>query len=343
MRNGIIIMAVGDIIAGDHPHFVGVGVGKAVKDGSYMFEHVEKIFANADIVFGNLETPLSNYGETGSYESLVLRGSPDFVKQLKQAHFNVINIANNHIQQHSERAFWDTVHLLEQYGILTVGLKPRIIEVKGKQLAILGYSLRPEEHADEILYAHADKGEIIAECIRLRKEADYMILSLHWGEEYVDIPSAEQVDFAHELIDRGVNVLIGHHPHVVQPVERYKGGIIAYSLGNFVSDMCSRVCKNSIILKMILCDSGRIETELVPIRIGDHYQPKILYGSEREKIIREVMSPVKIVNSGKYSTLVKRCLRRNRCEYALFLLTHFYKFPLKALLYIVYSAIKRRI
>jgi len=101
----ITMDAVGDIIAGDHPHFLGIGAGSAVKKGLYVFEHVEKVFAKADIVFGNLETILSDYGKTNSYESLIFRGNPNFIAQLKRAHFTVLNVANNHIQQHGKNVF----------------------------------------------------------------------------------------------------------------------------------------------------------------------------------------------------------------------------------------------
>ena len=129
----IIMYAVGDIIAGDHPHFLGIGVGSAVKHGLYVFEHVEKVFAKADIVFGNLETILSDYGKTNSCESLILRGKPDFIEQLKRAHFSVLNVANNHIQQHGEQCFLDTVSILQQNRIKVIGigsLQPQTIKEK---------------------------------------------------------------------------------------------------------------------------------------------------------------------------------------------------------------------
>lgn len=129
----IVMDAVGDIIAGDHPHFLGIGVGSAVKHGLYVFEHVEKVFTEADIVFGNLETVLSDYGKTNSYESLILRGKPDFIAQLKRAHFSVLNVANNHIQQHGKQCLFDTVSVLQQNGIRVVGidsLQPQIIKEK---------------------------------------------------------------------------------------------------------------------------------------------------------------------------------------------------------------------
>ena len=168
----IVMDAVGDIIAGDHPHFLGIGVGSAVKHGLYVFEHVEKVFTEADIVFGNLETVLSDYGKTNSYESLILRGRLGFIKQLKRAHFSVLNIANNHIQQHGEQCLFDTVSILQQNGIKVIGidnLQPQIISSKGIKFGFLGYSLRPEQYSDEVIYSQGTKEKIVLDINKAKK------------------------------------------------------------------------------------------------------------------------------------------------------------------------------
>ena len=79
------------------------------------------------------------------------------------------------------------------------------------------------------------------------------------------MPSISQISFAHDIIDAGADIILGHHPHVLQPVEKYKGGIIAYSLGNFVSDMCSEITTKSMILKTIFNQNQTNKVELIPV------------------------------------------------------------------------------
>jgi len=339
-----MLMAVGDIMAGDHPHFLGVGVGSAIRRGVCVFEHIAETFAKADIVFGNLETPLASAQDSKHCGDLVLKSPSEFIEQLKTANFNVINIANNHILQHGEHVFWNTVALLRESGALVTGMGPGILEVGGRRFGFLGYSLRPEIFSDKVLYDQQSKERIIEECARLSGLVDYLILSLHWGEEFIGVPSREQVDFARALVDNGADVVLGHHPHVLQPIEKYKGGVIAYSLGNFVSDMLhSDKCRKSVILRLLFSNKGSIEVAPVPVKINDCYQPVALLGKEGEAVVREVGRSFDVVGVKDYDGLVKKSIRRDRCDYLIFLLKNLHKFPLKSLVYILKEAVKRRV
>ena len=212
----------------------------------FIFKKIVDVLSQGDIVFGNLEVVLSDYKKKNSYESLMLRGSPYFVDQLKNLNFKLLNIANNHIQQHGNSPFYNTIDILKQSKIKIIGvnyLQPQIIESKGIKLGFFGYSLRPEENNSKVLYSQGNKKKIISDINKIKKKVDYIIISLHWGDEYINLPSISQINFAHDIIDAGADIILGHHPHVLQPVEKYKSGIIAYSLGNFVSDMCSEISK----------------------------------------------------------------------------------------------------
>lgn len=107
---------------------------------------------------------------------------------------------------------------------------------------------------------------------------------MHWGDEYINLPSIFQIYFAHDIIDAGADVIIGHYPHVLQPVEKYKGRIISYSLGNFVSDMCSETTKKSMILKIIFNQNQIKKVELIPIYINKNYQPEISTNKKTKNI-----------------------------------------------------------
>jgi poly-gamma-glutamate synthesis protein (capsule biosynthesis protein) len=334
---------------GDHPHYLGIGVRSTIeKKQLYIFEKVEKVLSEADIVFGNLETVISDYGKINSYESLILRGKPEFVEQLRRGHFNVINVANNHIQQHGKQCLFDTVSVLQQNGIRLIGidnLQPQIIySSKGIKFGFLGYSLRPEQYDNEVIYSQGNKEKIISDISKIRKTVDYLIVSLHWGDEYISFPSVQQINLAHEIIDAGVDIIIGHHPHVLQPVEKYKNRIIAYSLGNFVSDMCSDVAKKSAILKIIFDKKSIKDVDLIPIYINKNYQPEIL--ADEKEIIPQIVETGKLLNSlnsQDYERILKQSLKRDRIEYFKFLTRNFYRFPVSTSFKIIYLAIRRRL
>ncbi len=278
----------------------------------------------------------------------MLRGNPYFADQLKNSNFKLINIANNHIQQHGESPFYNTIDILKQNKIKIIGvddLQPQIIESKGIKLGFFGYSLRPEENNLKVLYSQDNKKKIISNINRIKKKVDYIIISLHWGDEYINLPSISQINFAHDIIDAGADVILGHHPHVLQPVEKYKGGIIAYSLGNFVSDMCSEATKKSMILKIIFNQNQISKVELVPTYINKNYQPEISTNKEAKKYPYNLLQTEELLNLVKsinYKDTLKNCIRNDRYEYFKFLIRNFYKLSIPVLYKIIYNSIKGR-
>ena len=345
----IILLAVGDIILGDHPHFLGIGVKSIIERKKiFIFEKIVNILSQGDIVFGNLETVLSDCGKKNSYESLILRGNSYFVNQLKDSNFKLLNIANNHIQQHGDSPFCNTIDILKENKIKIIGidnLQPQIIESKGIKFGFFGYSLRPEENNSKVLYSQGNKKKIISDVNRIKKKVDYIIISLHWGDEYISLPSISQISFVHDIIDAGADIILGHHPHVLQPVEKYKGGIIAYSLGNFVSDMCSEVTKKSMILKIIFNQNKKNKIELIPIYINKNYQPEISTNKEAKKYPYDLLETEELLNLVKsinYKDTLKKCIRNDRYKYFKFLIRNFYKFSIPVLYKIIYNAINRR-
>jgi poly-gamma-glutamate synthesis protein (capsule biosynthesis protein) len=201
----------------------------------------------ADVVFGNLEASLSDVGwSAGDWSRAQMRGRPEYAKVLAEAGFNVLNVANNHALQHGPSAFAETVGRLRDAGIGVCGLRgaapwsslPVRLEARGLRIGVLAYCCRPRQYgSEEPPYAEGDPGKIVADAERLAGEGRTVIVSLHWGEEFVARPSQEEVSLGRRIVDAGAAVVIGHHPHVPRPVERYRGAVIAYSLGNFAADM----------------------------------------------------------------------------------------------------------
>ena len=156
---------------------------------------------------------------------------------------------------------------------LECAVAPAMITAKGLRIAFLGRNLwfpkgvwfRPDAPG----VAPIEPDTIEAEVADAARNADIVIVSLHWGVEYRRYPSEEQKELARKLIDAGADLILGHHPHVVQPVEEYHGGVIAYSLGNFLFDSPYWKRTDGAILKCRLSKTGVSDLEVVAVRIAD--------------------------------------------------------------------------
>ena len=294
------LSAVGDIMLGDLPACFGFGVGSVMKKHGlhFPFSKVTDNLPDTDILFGNLESILSNKGRNKLWlPTLYMRGDPRAVQTLTNIGFKVLSVSNNHMMQHGPEAFMDTINVLEREGICPIGLKnginfsskPFVIEIKGLKLGFLGYSLRPEEYiSEEVLYCLGNTPEKISDDVHeLKKEVDFVILSLHWGDEFIPKPSYEQITIGRALIDKGADIILGHHPHVLQGIEEYKGGLIAYSLGNFVFDMWLPETRKSMILNVYLDKEGIDGFRIIPLMTNNLYQPEVLDGGEERSFNKE--------------------------------------------------------
>lgn len=300
MEEKIVLTAVGDMMLGDHPVRLGNGVRSTIDSlgTEYLFTHVQTFFKESDVVFGNLEVTHSDVGTVRNrLESIEFRGAKESIPILKKVGFNVLSISNNHCMQHGESAFWQTVDLLRQNGIFPSGVRgndgrciPYEVNINGTTIVLLSYSLRSENYlkGKQVPYTLINEQQIIEELKHLRGEADLIVVSLHWGEEYMNFPSPKQVLFSHKLVDAGAKLIIGHHPHVLQGVERYRDSLIVYSLGNFVFDMWQRKTRQSAILKVGLSRKGITSFDLIPIYINDLFQPKPVDNKSHETFIKEV-------------------------------------------------------
>ncbi len=229
-----LLCFVGDIMLGDSFNMFGIGVGSKLseKGASYIFNKVIPCLEKSDINIGNLEcafsnevlNPLKNFKTHIAYSS-------EHVKCLRDAGFNILNMANNHTMQYGSSVFLYTETLLIQNEIKTIGTinNPyQCIEINKIKFSFLGYSLRPNQFKyQNIQYINGDRRKILDDIKFLRKENDHVVVSLHWGDEYIDYPEEKQIVLAHELIDAGASLIIGHHPHVLQGIEHYRNGVIA--------------------------------------------------------------------------------------------------------------------
>jgi gamma-polyglutamate biosynthesis protein CapA len=320
----VTLLAVGDMMFGDLGVTFGFGVASTIQEHGPLFPLARCLneLRTGDIRFGNLETVLSKFDMVHDpYEQIQLRGQPEAAQALAAAQFDVVSLANNHIMQHGREAVAETINLLRENGIGFTGIEfpEKSIEsfhqltVKGSSFGFLGYNFRPVQYRAESRCDVAGSLERIRlDVERHRNDVDHVVVSVHWGDEFIDYPSPEQVKVGREIIDCGAALVLGHHPHILQGVEKYHHGVIAYSLGNFVFDMWQPRLRRSMILKCIFSGSGDVTFATIPVEINSSFQPEILYGPEGRRLQDHIRSlSRKISDEASIRSAYDRELKKN--------------------------------
>lgn len=279
----IRLVAVGDIMLGDSPACIGHGVrSKADAKGiPFLFERARAAL-QADVVMGNLETVLSDRGcDEDTLRSVELRGRPAYAAGLAEAGFQVLSVANNHAMQYGDPAFLESAEALRAKGIFPLGIADGDGRSNGYafsrgdvRIKCFAYSYRPDNYRKQGRLLYATENRLALEQIREARQAgDVVVVSLHWGDEFVNVPSRGQIQLARDMVDAGAGLIVGHHPHVLQGIERYKDGYIAYSLGNFVADFWQDEMRKSGLLRCRIGKRGVEDLEFVPLVINRDFQP----------------------------------------------------------------------
>lgn len=235
----IKIAAVGDIA------FVG---RYNLDDGPDPLERAAEMFSRHDLVIANLESPLTDHGQSVSGKC-TLRGKPKWASRLQQAGIQVLSLANNHLMDHGPEGLLDTIDNLNEAGIHWLGAgqnlreacAPLFMEVGGQKIALIArtsvFVASPSYAGDNTPgVARFDFNETLSTLKACRSSADKVILLLHWGLEHYRYPTPTQRILARQLVEAGADFIIGHHPHVLQGSENIGNGAVAYSLGNFLFD-----------------------------------------------------------------------------------------------------------
>ncbi|MFX0136162.1 MAG: CapA family protein [Candidatus Hodarchaeota archaeon] len=314
MNNSIKIAAVGDISLGDHYLCCGYGVRAKIEKegGSFIFKSVGQLLSEHDIVFGNLEGVLSSYNyKKNRLSSCQMRGMPEAVEGLNFAKFNILSLANNHIMQHGEKPVYETMDILEKNGIGYCGINNDAnikctgytIEKNNIRICFLAYNDRPQQYFIDVpIYTRFVLENVFNDIEHYKEQTDIIIISLHWGDEFIEIPSQNQQDIAHQLIDCGAHIVLGHHPHVVQGIESYRDGLIYYSLGNFVFDQpWFPKCMQSLIVSLEYNKHRQqLSYEIIPIKINQDFQPEPNREEEKKQFISYLTNISKQIQDNKY-------------------------------------------
>jgi len=296
-KKTISVVLVGDIMLNRGVEYMMKTEGNG--DFRFPFSKIAKDLKKADILFGNLEGPISDKGiKVGSIYSF--RAEPEAIEGLTFAGFNLISLANNHAFDYGREALEDCLAKLSKAGIDYVGAgfnegeayggrTPVIKEIEGTKIGFLAYTnLGPEswkaseKNSGIAWISEKDFEKIKKDIENAKSQADILIVSLHAGEEYAAEPTQFQIEFSKAAIDAGADLVIGHHPHVVQKSEKYKDKWIFYSLGNFVFDQSfSQETMRGKILEILIKD-GKIN-ELIPkkIKLNNYFQPEITTKEEQ--------------------------------------------------------------
>jgi poly-gamma-glutamate synthesis protein (capsule biosynthesis protein) len=277
------------IMVGDTCFARGVEQAAARAEASYPFTRMMADLQSADIAFGNLECALTRH-DVAVPKKYNFRASPGWAKRLAAAGFSVVSLANNHSQDYGRRGLADTLQSLREAGVRAAGAgmtlaeahRPQIIRRKGIVVAFLAYlgmfpAILPI-HPSEPSVAMADLPQMKRDIAAARKKAGVVVVSLHAGAEMVRTPTWRQKSLSRGAIDAGADMVVGHHPHVVQAVEHYKGKTIFYSLGNFVFNPSPSFLRDptgpwSAMAEVTVGPRGIVRTTLIPLRIVDR-QPR---------------------------------------------------------------------
>lgn len=278
---------------------VGYGVRSLSEKYGYDFPflHIRDTLRRMDFVFGNLEAPLSDLGRNNFVLSTCeFRGSPSSIPSLHDAGFRVLSLANNHMLQHGRAVFSEVALSLRKAGIMPIGLlmdngktKMEVIDCNGQRVGFIGYSLWPSEVYESennvFTMVAGDEDRILSDIHNFAPQVDHLCVSIHWGYEFVNHPSNEQIELGHAMIEAGARCVLGHHPHVLQGIEQWDGGLIAYSLGNFVFDMPFHPCQESIVLELLLDQSGLIQYQIHPVKIDNRFRPTAAVDEDATNIL----------------------------------------------------------
>lgn len=322
------LCAVGDVMLGDSSHFLGRGVGTHLRRHGidYPLAEVADRLRAADLFIANLESPLSGSAGSDAW-SRVYRGDSGSAAALRLARCNVATIANNHVLEHGPGLLAETRDALASAGILTAGFSACGSregatvrwEQNGLSLSLYADSLIREFSGRPCDPAASE--EWLLDSLGA-DDADIRIVSLHWGDEYVTVPSSEQRRLGHRLVEAGATLVLGHHPHVLQPVERVGRSLIAYSLGNFLFDQdWSELTRGGGILEIDLDGDGVRDRRFVPT-VTDHLcRPRPAHGEEA-RLLNGVVGASPGCGDAEYRERLARGLRRHRLAMKWELLRH---------------------
>ena len=282
----VILSFAGDCTLGSDDNFGYEGTLPAVidihnGDPGYIFRNVFDVFASDDLTVINLEGTFT-VSHDRQPKQFSFKGPPSYASFLSHSKIEAANLANNHSYDYGEQGFRDTLAALASEKVVYFGDGiTGISDIRGTKIGLLGYY---EYDGDELL------SRMEQEISALKAVGAFVAVSFHWGQEGHYYPGADQQYYAHKAIDLGADVVIGHHPHVLQGLEIYRQHLIAYSLGNFAfGGNMNPHDKRTLILQLRInpANTKCYMARILPVRISsveyvNNYQPTLYNRLEKE-------------------------------------------------------------
>ncbi len=291
------IALVGDVLLAS-----GVGDAIAAHGPDYPWQGTAEVIRESDVTIANLECAVSERGDPEPDKEFTFRASPRSLAGAARAGVDVFTLANNHVLDFGRSAMLDTISHIKENGLKWAGAginreeatRPAVLDVQGKRVAVLAFTriiFRSSWIAEEDRAGVASGQDYrsVMEAVKAAENwADITVVSMHWGDEYEEFPHERDVKLARELVDAGADIVTGHHPHVIQGIEIYKGKVIAYSLGNFIfTTPRSPRAREGAILKVTAEGNGDYSAIIIPTYI-DGGTTTVLKGVDRARVLERI-------------------------------------------------------
>lgn len=292
----LTVSAVGDCTIGTDEQFDKSSNFDAFyivkKDPAYFFQNVKEILGGDDLTIINMEGTLTESTDRQE-KTFAFKGDPKYTEILTAGSVEAANLANNHSKDYGEQSYTDTIQYLENAGLTTFGYdRVAVKEIKGIKVGLVG------------IYVLADgmgRQQQVIDNIQAVKDqgAQVVIVSFHWGTEKSNYPDETQKALAHTAVDSGADLVLGHHPHVLQGIEKYKGKNIVYSLGNFCfggnrnpADKDTMIFQQTFTFEngaLVQDDvTNTIPCSLSSVQQYNDYQPTPLEGEEAQRVQQKI-------------------------------------------------------
>jgi len=293
----VTVTAGGDVIG-------GFGVSGVVGSmGSGLFHGIAPFFESSDFGFVNLESPLTHGGDPQGWKDVVIKGNPALAPAMGKSGINVVTMANNHAGDMGDSGLLDSFKYCEKAGITVVGagknLKTAqagaVLKTDGARTAFLGFSdVLPVGYPASSSSPGTSPGRADINAVKnairaAAKKADYVFVGWHWNFEYKRAPSYLESSEGKAAVDAGADIVFAHHPHLLDGVQAYHGGLIFYSLGNLVFSGFSGETAQTVLVKAKVTPHA-VDAKLIPVQVSGSGVPTVATGSTGLSILQRVKS-----------------------------------------------------
>ena len=256
------------------------------------------VYQQADVAMVNLNDSLAT-ADTSLEETFLERQRPDAVNLLKEGGVDIINLTSEHTLAYGEQGLTETLEVLDSSGIYRVGAgrnerearRPEILDVKGQRIAYLSYDQAATLAADDTLAGIniLSKQAVIEDIGAIRDEVDWLVVNFRWTEAIPEKAADFQTNLARLAIDKGADLVVGHHPTQLQGAEIYKGRPIAYSLGDFVFGKPTEATTAESAMLQVSLSDRQMKVDLIPIKVQSG-QPQLVRGTDADKILAKIQA-----------------------------------------------------